>query len=86
MDSFESFSKAVEDLVEVWQKFMVTVNEAVEALGKLFEQFQEEKKKVKALSSPRKYGMSLIRQNEQILIYHYIPVVRKNLPYQRRRF
>ncbi len=83
---FESLQKAVDALVELWEQFTVTLNEAADAIAKAFGQLKEEQQKVKSGSSPRKYGMSLVKKNEWIPRYFYCPVIRRNLPYQRRRF
>lgn len=83
---FESLQKAVDALVELWEQFTISLNEAANAIIKAFGQLDEEQRKAKSNSSPRKYGMSLVKKNEQIPRYFYCPIVRRNLPYQRRRF
>ena len=83
---FESLQKAVDTLVELWDQLTGTLNEAADTIAKAFGQLKEEQQKAKAGSSPKKYGMSLVKKNEQLPRYFYCPVVRRNLPYQRRRF
>lgn len=84
--TMDEFNAAVDVLTEAWQQFMNSLNEIIDAMVEAFGQFKEEQQKAESTSSPRKYGMSLVRRNERILSYHYMPVVRKNLPYQRRIF
>lgn len=86
---FESLQKAVDALVELWEQFTIGLNEAANAIAKVFEQLNEEQQKAKSDSSPRKYGMSLVSNSamkSSVKSYNYIPSVRRNLPYQRRRF
>lgn len=83
---FESLQKTVDALVELWEQFTVSLNEVVNAIDKAFGQVNEEQQKAKSDSSPKKYGMSLVKKNEQLPRYFYRPIVRRNLPYQRRRF
>lgn len=87
----ESFEKAIMHMVEVWNQLSATIEEAASALLKIFDSaYDEEKEKKKAKgTSPKKYGMSLVsnsRPRSSVKGYDYIPIVRRNLPYQRRRF
>lgn len=84
--TIEEFNSAVDVLTEAWRQFAASLNEIIDSMVEAFGQLKEDREKTKPMSSPRKYGMSLVKRKEWISHYHYIPVVRRNLPYQRRRF
>ena len=64
-----------------------SMQEAAEALEKLFKQ-AEEQSIASVGTSPKKYGMSLHkrRQRKTAMHYNYIPKVPRNQPYQRRAY
>lgn len=79
----------------------ISVNEIVEALIKviqgfapitnsLLDFFEEIQKYVYRESSPRKFGMSLMKKRNDVRkvhnTYNYIPTFRTHLPYQQRRY
>lgn len=85
----ESFEKAIAHMVEVWNQFSETIEEAQNVLLKIFGLASDEEKKKAKGTSPKKYGMSLVSNsatNSSVKSYNYIPLVRRNLPYQRRKF
>lgn len=89
----ESFEKAVAHMEEVFNQLLMTIVEAAKKAASMLQKLlgsigEEEKKKAKG-TSPKKYGMSLMnnaRPNVSVKGYGYIPIGRRNLPYQRRRF
>ena len=63
-----------------------SMQEATEAFEKLFKQ-AEEQSIASVGTSPKKYGMSLPkRQNQVATHYNYIPRVPRNQPHQRRAY
>lgn len=80
--------RAIDTLVEVWEKFTASIKEMADALNKAFGFSDAEKEKKKSLSSPARYGMSLkkFRRESFIKQYSYRPIARKHLPYQRRNY
>ena len=80
--------RAIDTLVEVWEKFTASIKEMADALNKAFGVSSPEKEKKKSLSSPARYGMSLkkFRRESFIKQYSYRPIARKHLPYQRRNY
>lgn len=80
--------RAIDTLVEVWEKFTASIKEMADALNKAFGVSTPEKEKKKSLSSPARYGMSLkkFRRESFIKQYSYRPIARKHLPYQRRNY
>lgn len=85
----ERLCKLIEVIRETWNRLAITIKEVMSALQKAFEHDNNVIKKGTSRTSPKKYGRSLvsnIRTRSCLRKYHYIPTVRKNLPYQRRRF
>lgn len=88
-----SFEKAVAHMGEVFNQLSMTTIEAAEKVASILQKLfssagDEEKKKAKGIS-PKKYGMSQVnnsRPRSSVKGYGYIPIGRRNLPYQRRRF
>lgn len=74
----------VDDLMKSFGLIVETMKKIAEGFRKIFDLFEAEKS-----TPPRVYGMSLVSNSHsqmQLKSYNYMPVVRKNLPYQRRRF
>lgn len=80
--------RAIDTLVEAWEKFTTSIKEMVDALNKAFGVSSPEKEKKKSLSSPARYGMSLRKSRRKSFVkqYSYRPIVQKHLPYQRRNY
>ena len=80
--------RAIDTLVEVWEKFTASIKEMVDALNKAFGVSSPEKEKKKSLGSPARYGMSLRKSRRESFVkqYSYRPIVQKHLPYQRRNY
>lgn len=80
--------RAIDTLVEVWEKFTASIKEMADALNKAFGVSTPEKEKKKSLGSPARYGMSLRKSRRDSFVkqYSYRPTVRKHLPYQRRNY
>lgn len=84
----EDLQKAIDTLVDVWEKIASIIKEMADTLNKAFGFSVSEKEKKKSLSSPARYGMSLkkFRRESFIKQYSYRPITRKHLPYQRRNY
>ena len=80
--------RAIDTLVEVWEKFTASIKEMADALNKAFGVSTPEKEKKKSLGSPARYGMSLRKSRRESFVkqYSYRPTARKHLPYQRRNY
>ena len=80
--------KAIDILVEAWEKFTTTIKETADVLNEAFGFSAPEKEKKKSLSSPARYGMSLRKSRRDSFVkqYSYRPIARKHLPYQRRNY
>lgn len=89
MLSFDDLQETCECLEEEFRQLRNNIEEMVEAFRKIFAPIEEEQKKKSKGTSPRMYGMSLVNNlvlKSSVKSYDYIPSVRRNLPYQRRRF
>lgn len=85
----ESMIKAANQLAEAFRQLGTTLKEVIDGIADVFACLtKSEKEKKEKGTSPKKYGMSLISCGKKIrpYTYLYIPIVRRNLPYQRRRF
>lgn len=79
----EEFTKAFEQLAEMWKKATAMLVESAEALNKAFEKCGDDAKSDKAFEKRVHTKRIEVHHCKK---YDYIPVVRKNLPYQRRNY
>lgn len=80
MMTMEELQKACETLAEAWNKVL----EPMEKLAKdLSEAFEEENRKIR---TGRKLKSVRRVPDSKMSTYNYKPVVKRNLPYQRRNF
>lgn len=89
MSSFDDLQEACECLEEAFRQLGNDIEKMVEAFQQIFAPIEEERKKKSKGTSPRVYGASLVSNSaakSSVKSYGYIPSVRRNLPYQRRRF
>lgn len=83
--TMEELSKACETLVEAWNKALEPMEKAVEALNKFFK-LCDENEKARKIRTGRKLKSVKRVHNSKMSTYNYKPVVKRNLPYQRRNF
>lgn len=89
MSSFDDLQKACECIAEAFCQLGNDIEKVVEAFQKMFTPIEKDRKKMAKGTSPRVYGASLVSNSSvksSVKSYDYIPSVRRNLPYQRRRF
>lgn len=79
----EEFCKACERLAEMWKKATAMLVELAEALNKAFEKCDNDVGNEKAF--PKRVRTKRVAP-QCYKKYDYIPVARKNLPYQRRNY
>lgn len=79
----EEFCKACEQLAEMWGKVSARIAELAEALHKAFEKCGDDVGNEKAFE---KCAHTKRVSSQHYKKYDYIPVARKNLPYQRRNY
>lgn len=85
MFSFDEFEDMCEKLAEAWQQILMPFEKLSEVLEAIYND--------PALwpnrygMPPKKYGQSLQKHSKKSFKqYDYIPIMAKNLPYQRRAF
>lgn len=89
MLNLADLQRACECIAKAFQQLSNGIEEVAEAFRKMFTTVEEERKKNQKGTSPRAYGASLVSNSAakaSVKSYDYIPSVRRNLPYQRRRF
>lgn len=89
MSNLADLQRACECIAKAFQQLSNGIEEVAEAFRKMFTTVEEERKKNQKGTSPRAYGASLVSNSAvkaSVKSYDYIPSVRRNLPYQRRRF
>lgn len=89
MSNLADLQRACECIAKAFQQLSNGIEEVAEAFRKMFTTVEEERKKKAKGTSPRVYGASLVSNSvmkSSVKSYDYIPSVRRNLPYQRRRF
>ena len=89
MSNLADLQRACECIAKAFQQLSNGMGEVAGAFRKMFTTVEEERKKNQKGTSPRAYGASLVSNSAakvSVKSYDYIPSVRRNLPYQRRRF
>lgn len=89
MSNLADLQRACECIAKAFQQLSNGIEEVAEAFRKMFTTVEEERKKNQKGTSLRAYGASLVSNSAakaSVKSYDYIPSVRRNLPYQRRRF
>ena len=89
MSNLADLQRACECIAKAFQQLSNGIEEVAEAFRKMFTTVEEERTKNQKGTSPRAYGASLVSNSAakaSVKSYDYIPSVRRNLPYQRRRF
>lgn len=85
----DEFNQGVQALMEGWNDIMRSVAEAAESIQKAWAAVFSDPKVWPKRNGvpPKKYGMSLRKRPYRALpCYSYIPIVSRNLPYQRRAY
>lgn len=72
-------------LAEAWNKAMVSFEKMTKALNEAFGQIMQEEETCKKLAQSKHKSVRTL-PGSKISTYNYKPVMRKNLPYQRRNF
>lgn len=70
---------------EAWNKAMVSFEKMTKALNEAFGQIMQEEETCKKLAQSKHKSVRTL-PGSKISTYNYKPVMRKNLPYQRRNF
>jgi hypothetical protein len=85
MTSMEELQKACETLAEAWNKALEPMEKVVEVLNKFFKLYYENEKSRKIRTGRKSKSVKCV-SDSKMSTYNYKPVVKRNLPYQRRNF
>lgn len=85
MMTMEELQKACEVLAKAWNEVLEPMEKVVEALNKFFKLYYENEKSRKIRTGRKSKSVKCV-PDSKMSIYNYKPVVKRNLPYQRRNF
>lgn len=83
--TMDKLQEACIALAEAWNKAMVSFEKMTKALNEAFGQIMQEEETCKKLAQSKHKSVRTL-PGSKISTYNYKPVMRKNLPYQRRNF
>ena len=86
MMTMEELQKACETLVEAWNKALEPMEKLAKALNKAFGRMYSSEEENRKIHTGRKLKSVKRVPDSKMSTYNYKPVVRRNLPYQRRNF
>lgn len=81
----DKLQEACVALAEAWNKAMVSFEKMTKALNEAFGRIMQEEETCKKLAQSKHKSVRTL-PGSKISTYNYKPVMRKNLPYQRRNF
>lgn len=76
----DEFCKECERFMEVWERLSVSIVKAAEEIRKIFNKLGNSEKVIYKRVWTKRVESQCCKK------YNYIPVARKNLPYQRRKY
>lgn len=82
----EELQKACETLVEAWNKALEPMEKLAKALNEAFGRMYSSEEENRKIHTGRKLKSVKRVPESKMSTYNYKPVVRRNLPYQRRNF
>lgn len=86
MMTMKELSKACETLVEAWNKALEPMEKLAKALNEAFGRMYSSEEENRKIRTGRKLKSVKRVPDSKMSTYNYKPVVRRNLPYQRRNF
>lgn len=86
MTSMEELQKACETLAEAWNKAIGSMEKACETLSEVFRRMYASEEENRKIRTGRKLKYVRRVPDSKMSTYNYKPVVKRNLPYQRRNF
>ncbi len=86
MMTMEELLKACETLVEAWNKALEPMEKLAKALNEAFGRMYSSEEGNRKIRTGRKLKSVKRVPDSKMSTYNYKPVVRRNLPYQRRNF
>lgn len=86
MMTMEELQKACETLAEAWNKALEPMEKFAKALSEAFGRMYGSEEKNRKICTGQKLKSVKRVQDVKMSTYNYKPVVKRNLPYQRRNF
>lgn len=86
MMTMEELQKACETLAEAWNKALEPMEKFAEALSDAFGRMYASEEENRKIHTGRKLKSVKRVPDSKMSTYNYKPVVKRNLPYQRRNF
>lgn len=86
MMTMEELSKACETLVEAWNKALEPMEKLAKALNEAFGRMYGSEEETRKICTGQKHKSVKHVPDSKMSMYNYKPVVKRNLPYQRRNF
>lgn len=86
MMTMEELQKACETLAEAWNKALEPMEKFAEALSDAFRRMYASEEENRKIRTGRKLKSVKRVPDVKMSTYNYKPVVKRNLPYQRRNF
>jgi hypothetical protein len=85
--NIESLNKAMESIAEAFSLLNEKIERFADAFREMLDSFYDEDEKQNG-TSPKAYGLAKIGKVRRNACkpYHYFPIIRKHLPYQRRSY
>ena len=86
MMTMEELQKACETLVEAWNKALEPMEKLAKALNEAFRRMYSSEEEKRKIRTGRKLKSVKRVPDSKMSTYNYKPVMKRNLPYQRRKF
>lgn len=86
MMTMKELQKACETLAEAWNKALEPMEKFAEALSDAFRRMYASEEENRKIRTDRKHKSVKRVPDSKMSTYNYKPVVKRNLPYQRRNF
>ena len=86
MMDMEELQKACETLAEAWNKALEPMEKLAKALSEAFGQMYASEEEKRKICTRRRHKSVKHVPDSKMSTYNYKPVVKRNLPYQRRNF
>lgn len=86
MMDIEELQKACETLAEAWNKALGSMEKLAKALSDAFGQMYASEEEKRKICTRRRHKSVKHVPDSKMSTYNYKPVVKRNLPYQRRNF
>ena len=84
--TMEELQKACETLVEAWNKALEPMEKLAKALNEAFRRMYSSEEEKRKIRTGRKLKSVKRVPDSKMSTYNYKPVMKRNLPYQRRKF